>query len=81
MKYNEKTQKTEEGLIELIDMLSIPSPDRFVASLLQRNYNELDVSIQLVDLRRGLALVNGEALRLAKLELTGFILPSDFSTG
>ena len=70
MKYNEKTQKTEEGLIELIDMLSIPSPDRFVASLLQRNYNELDVSIQLADLRRGLALVNGEALRLAKLELT-----------
>lgn len=70
MTYNERLNKTEEELIWLIDLLSIPTPDRFIASLKVRNYNELDVAIKLTDLRRGLALVNGEALRLAKLELT-----------
>ena len=43
MTYQDKIHKTEEGMMELIDMMSIPTPDRFIASLKLRNYNELDV--------------------------------------
>lgn len=70
MTYNDRINKTAEGINELINLMSIPTPDRFIASLKLRNYNHLDISIMLCDLRRGLALVNGESLRLAKLELT-----------
>lgn len=70
MLYKDKINKTEESMLELIDMMSIPNPDRFVAYLKLRNYTDLDISIMLADLRRGLALVNGESMRLAKLELT-----------
>lgn len=70
MTYTDRINRTEESMLELIDMLSIPSPDRFVAYLKLRHCSELDIAIMLADLRRGLALVNGESMRLAKLELT-----------
>lgn len=70
MRYDDSYTKTEERLLDVIDTVQDLSWDRFVASLYIRNCTPLDVDIRLAEVRRCLSTVNGESLRLAKLELT-----------
>ena len=70
MQYDDKYEKTEERMLDVIDTVKDLSWDRFVASLYIRNCTPLDVDIRLAEVRRCLDTVHGEALRLAKLELT-----------
>lgn len=70
MQYDDKYEKTEARLLDVIDTVTDLSWDRFVASLYIRNCTPLDVDIRLAEVRRCLDTVHGETLRLAKLELT-----------
>ena len=70
MKYNDKYEKTEERLMDVIDTVQVLTKDRFIASLYVRKCSPLDVDIKLAEVRRCLDIVHGESLRLAKLELT-----------
>lgn len=70
MLYDDKYDKTEERMLDVIDSVRDLSWDRFVASLYIRNCSPIDVDIRLAEVRRCLDTVHGETLRLAKLELT-----------
>ena len=70
MLYDDKYEKTEERMLDVIDTVQELTKDRFIASLYIRKCNPLDVEIKLAEVRRCLDIVHGEALRLAKLELT-----------
>ncbi len=70
MLYNDKYDKTEERMLDVINSVHELSEDRFIASLYIRNVSPLDVDIRLAETRRCLSIVNGEMLRLAKYELT-----------
>lgn len=70
MQYDDKYDKTEERMLDVIDSVRDLSWDRFVASLYIRNCSPIDVDIRLAEVRRCLDTVHGETLRLAKLELT-----------
>lgn len=70
MRYDDKYDKTEERMLDVIDTVQELSKDRFLASLYIRHCSPLDVDIRLAEVRRCLSIVNGESLRLAKLELT-----------
>lgn len=70
MLYDDKYEKTEERMLDVIDTVQELTKDRFIASLYIRKCNPLDVDIKLAEVRRCLDIVHGEALRLAKLELT-----------
>lgn len=70
MQYDDKYEKTEERMLDVIDTVQELTKDRFIASLYIRHYNSIDVDIKLAEVRRCLDIVHGESLRLAKLELT-----------
>ena len=70
MRYDDSYTKTEERLLDVIDTVQDLSWDRFVASLYIRHCTPLDVDIRLAEVRRCLSTVNGESLRLSRLELT-----------
>lgn len=70
MRYDDKYEKTEDRLTEAIDYIDDLTKDRFIASLYVRQISPIDVQIRLAEVRRCLSTVNGESLRLAKLELT-----------
>ncbi len=70
MRYEDKYEKTEERLLDVIGTVQELTKDRFIASLYVRNVTPLDVEIRLAEVRRCLDIVHGETLRLAKLELT-----------
>ncbi|MBR4238789.1 MAG: hypothetical protein IKQ03_05195 [Prevotella sp.] len=70
MIYNDKIQKTEEQMLEVIDSINSLDKDRFIASLYIRNCSPLDIEIRLAETRRCLAFVHKESLTLAKVELT-----------
>ena len=70
MIHNDKYEKTEERMLDVIDTVQELTKDRFIASLYVRNVTSLDVDIRLAEVRRCLDIVHGEMLRLAKLELT-----------
>lgn len=70
MTYNDKIQKTEEQMLDVIDSIRDLGEDRFIASILIRNCSPIDIDIRLAEVRRCLSLVHRESLSLAKLELT-----------
>lgn len=70
MIYDDKYEKTEERMLDVIDTVQDLTKDRFIASLYIRRCTPLDVDIKLAEVRRCLDIVHGESLRLAKLELT-----------
>ena len=70
MLYDDKYDKTEERMLDVIDSVHDLGEDRFIASLYIRKVDPLDVDIRLAETRRCLSIVNGETLRLAKYELT-----------
>lgn len=70
MLYDDRYEKTEERLLDVIDTVTDLSWDRFVASLYIRDCSPIDIDIRLAEVRRCLDIVHGETLRLAKLELT-----------
>lgn len=70
MRYDDKYEKTEGRLTEVIDYIDDLTKDRFIASLYVRQMSPIDVQIRLAEVRRCLSTVNSESLRLAKLELT-----------
>lgn len=70
MLYNDKYEKTEERMLDVIDTVQELTKDRFIASLYIRKYDSIDIDIKLAEVRRCLDIVHGESLRLAKLELT-----------
>ena len=70
MLYDDKYEKKEERMLDVIDTVQELTKDRFIASLYIRHYNPIDVDIKLAEVRRCLDIVHGESLRLAKLELT-----------
>lgn len=70
MRYEDKYEKTEERMLDVIDTVQELTKDRFIASLYVRNVTSIDVDIRLAEVRRCLDIVHGETLRLAKLELT-----------
>ncbi len=70
MRYDDKYDKTEERMLDVIDCVQELSKDRFIASLYVRHVSSLDVDIRLAEVRRCLDTVHGECLRLAKLEIS-----------
>ena len=70
MIHDDKYEKTEERMLDVIGSIEEVTKDRFIASLYVRNVTSLDVDIRLAEVRRCLNTVHGETLRLAKLELT-----------
>ena len=70
MRYDDKYEKTEGRLTEVIDYIDDLTKDRFIASLYVHQMSPIDVQIRLAEVRRCLSTVNSESLRLAKLELT-----------
>lgn len=70
MLYEDKYEKTEERMLDVINTVQDLTKDRFIASLYIRRCTPLDVDIKLAEVRRCLDIVHGESLRLAKLELT-----------
>ena len=70
MLYDDKYEKTEERMLDVIDTVQELTKDRFVASLYVRKCAPIDVDIKLAEVRRCLDIVHGESLRLAKLEMT-----------
>ena len=70
MRYDDKYEKTEERMCDVIDTVQELTKDRFIASLYVRNVTSIDVDIRLAEVRRCLDIVHGEMLRLSKLELT-----------
>ena len=70
MIYDDKYEKTEARMLDVIDTVQDLTKDRFIASLYIRRCTPLDVDIKLAEVRRCLDIVHGESLRLAKLELT-----------
>ncbi len=70
MLYDDKYDKTEQRMLDVINTVHDLGEDRFIASLYIRNVNPLDIDIRLAETRRCLAIVNEETLRLAKYELT-----------
>ena len=70
MEYDDKYEKTEERMLDVINTVHDLSEDRFIASLYIRNVKPIDIDIRLAETRRCLAIVNGETLRLAKYEFT-----------
>lgn len=70
MRYNDKIDKTEAQMLDVIESIQELGKDRFIASLFIRNCSPLDVDIRLAEVRRCLAFAHKETLSLAKLELT-----------
>ena len=70
MLYDDKYEKTEERMLDVIDTVQEITKDRFIASLYIRKCSPIDIDIRLAEVRRCLDIVHGEALRLAKLEMT-----------
>lgn len=70
MLYDDKYEKTEERMLDVIDTVQELTKDRFIASLYVRKCAPIDVDIKLAEVRRCLDIVHGESLRLAKLEMT-----------
>lgn len=70
MRYDDKYEKTEGRLTEVIDYIDELTQDRFIASLYVRQISPVDVQIRLAEVRRCLSTVNGESLRLSKLAST-----------
>lgn len=70
MEYDDKYDKTEERMLDVIDSVQELGKDRYIASLYIRKVSPLDIDIRLAETRRCLSIVNGETLRLARYELT-----------
>jgi hypothetical protein len=70
MIYNDKISKTEEQMLDIIEVVKSLDEPRFIASLYVRSCSPIDIDIKLAEVRRCLAYTHREALSLAKLELT-----------
>jgi hypothetical protein len=70
MTYDDKYQKTEARMLEVIETVQDLTKDRFIASLYVRNCTPVDIDIRLAEVRRCLDTVYGEMLRLSKFRMS-----------